>query len=91
MARQVRAVTPWPGPFTTWRGRRLKVLRAAPLPTWRGEAPPGTVVALADGVAVATGEGALHLEEIQLAGKRPMDSTTFIRGQRDFVGSRLVR
>ena len=89
LARQVRAFTPWPGPFTTWRGRRLKVLRSAPLPGWRGETPPGTVVALADGVAVATGEGALRLEKVQLAGKRPMDSAIFIRGQRDFVGSRL--
>jgi len=87
--RQVRAFTPWPGAFTTWRGRRLKLNRAVPLPGWRGDAPPGTVVALADGVAVATGKGALRLEEVQLAGKRPMDVTAFLRGQRDFVDSRL--
>lgn len=91
LARRVRAFTPWPGPFTTWRGRRLKVLRSASLPAWRGETPSGTVVALADGVAVATGTGALRLEKVQLAGKRPMDSAIFIRGQRDFVGSRLVK
>jgi len=87
--RQVRAFTPWPGAFTTWRGRRLKLNRVVPLPGWRGDAPPGTVVALADGVAVATGKGALRLEEVQLAGKRPMDVTAFLRGQRDFVDSRL--
>jgi len=104
--RRVRAFTPWPAAFTTWRGCRLKVLRSVPLPTWRGEAPPGTVIALADGstepssraqaegpaeagVAVATGEGALRLEEVQLAGKRPMGVAAFLRGQRDFVGSRL--
>jgi methionyl-tRNA formyltransferase len=87
--RRVRAYHPWPGAFTTWRGRRLKVLRAAPLPSWRGDAPPGTVFALADGVAVATGEGALRLEEVQLAGKRQMAISTFLCGQRDCVGSRL--
>ncbi len=87
--RRVRAFTPWPGAFTTWRGRRLRVLRATPLPGWRGDAPPGTVIALVDGVAVAAGGGALRLEEMQLAGKRPMDVAPFIRGQRDFVGSRL--
>jgi len=91
LERQVRAFTPWPGTFTTWRGRRLKVLRAAPLPGWRGDAPPGAVIALADGAAVATGEGALRLERVQLAGKRPMDITPFLHGQRDFVGSRLGR
>ena len=74
-----------------WRGKRLKVLRAAPLPDWRGDAPPGTVVALDDGVvvAVATGEGALCLEEVQLAGKRSMDIVAFLCGQRECMGSRL--
>lgn len=87
--RRVRAFTPWPGACTAWDGRSLKVLRATPLPCWRGDAPPGTVVVLAGGVAVAAGEGALRLEEIQLAGKRPMDVAAFLRGQRDFIGSRL--
>jgi len=87
--RRVRAFTPWPGAFTTWGERRLKVLRAAPLPAWQGDASPGTVVILADGVAVATGDRALRLEEVQLAGKRPMDIAAFLRGQRDFAGSRL--
>jgi methionyl-tRNA formyltransferase len=87
--RQVRAFNPWPGTFTTLHGQRLRVLRAAPLPDWRGDAPPGTVVALADGCAVATGEGALRLEEVQLAGKRPMDIEAFLCGQRDCIGSCL--
>jgi methionyl-tRNA formyltransferase len=87
--RQVRAVTPWPGAFTTWRRRQLKILRAVPLPGWRGDALPGTVVAQAGALVVATSEGALHLEEVQLAGKRPMDVAAFLHGQRDFDGSRL--
>ncbi len=87
--RRVRAFAPWPGAFTTWRGKQLKVLRATPMPGWRGDAPPGTVVALADGAAVATGEGALRLDEVQLAGKRTMDVVAFLCGQPDCVGSRL--
>ncbi len=87
--RRVRAFNPWPGAFTFWRAQRLEVLRALPIPTWRGEAAPGSVLALADGVIVSTGEGALRLERVQLAGKRPMDIAAFLRGQRDFVGSRL--
>jgi len=84
--RQVRAFTPWPGTYTTLRGQRLKVLRATPLPGWRGDAPPGTVLALEAGAAVVTGQGALRLEEVQLAGKRPMDVTAFLCGQRDCIG-----
>jgi methionyl-tRNA formyltransferase len=87
--RQVRAVTPWPGAFTTWRGRQLKIVQAVPLPGWRGDGPPGTVVALADGAAVTTGEGALRLEEVQLAGRRVMDISAFLCGQRECVGSRF--
>jgi len=87
--RHVRAVTPWPGAFTKLQGKRLKILQATPLPGWRGDAPPGTIVALADGCAVATGKGALRLEEVQLAGKRPMDIEAFLCGQRECVGTCL--
>lgn len=87
--RQVRAYNPWPGAFTFWQGQPLKILRAAPHPAWRGDAPPGTVVALDDGIAVATGEGALRLGQVQWAGKRPMDIAAFLCGQRGCVGSRL--
>ena len=96
LSRRIRALSPWPGTFTSWHGRRLKVLGAAPLPNWRGEAPPGTVIpweaapCQEAGAAVATGEGALRLESVQLAGKRPMDIGAFVQGQRDFVGSHLV-
>lgn len=87
--RQVRAVTPWPGASTTLCGQRFKILRATPLPNWRGDGPPGTIVALDDGCVVVTGEGALRLLEVQLAGKRPMDISAFLCGQRDCVGSCL--
>lgn len=91
LARQVRAFNPWPGAFTTLHGKRLKVLRAVPLPEWRGDAPPGTIVALDDGmcIAIVTGKGALRLEDVQLAGKRSMDIATFLCGQRECVGVQL--
>ncbi|HDQ70474.1 MAG TPA: methionyl-tRNA formyltransferase [Chloroflexi bacterium] len=90
LARKIRAYTPWPGAYTTLHGKRFKILRATPLPKWRGEGPPGTVCALGDGtVVVVTGQGALHLEEVQLAGKRRMDIEDFLCGQRDCIGSCL--
>jgi methionyl-tRNA formyltransferase len=84
--RQIRAFTPWPGVYTTLEGDRFKILQAAPMPDWRGDAPPGTIVALEDGCAVATGKGALRLELVQLAGKRPMDIEAFLCGRRECVG-----
>jgi methionyl-tRNA formyltransferase len=87
--RQVRACDPWPGAYTTWQGKRLKVLGARPRPKWRGEGQPGQVVSLEGEIGVATSEGALKLLEVQLAGKKPMTVEVFARGQRDFVGGSL--
>jgi methionyl-tRNA formyltransferase len=87
--RRSRAYYPWPSTYTYWRGKLLKVLRAEALPHWSGEGKPGQVMALDEGLAVATGEGALFLREVQLAGKRTMNVEDFARGQRDFVGSVL--
>ncbi len=89
--RKIRAFTPWPSTFTFWRDRRLKVLRASSMPNWMGPASPGTVIEADDGAAVATSEGALRLEEVQLAGKQAMAIGPFLRGRRDFVGSQLGR
>jgi methionyl-tRNA formyltransferase len=87
--RKIRAFTPWPGTFTFWKGRRLKIVEATPKLDWEGDATPGTVVALNEAAAVATGQGALRLEEVQLAGKRAMKIQSFLRGHRGFVNSRL--
>ena len=80
--RQVRAFHPWPGAYTFWQGRRLRVLRVTPLPGWQGEATPGEVLVLPDELVVATGKGAVRLEEVQPAGKKPMPASAFGRGQR---------
>jgi len=86
----VRAYTPWPGAFSFYRGRSLKILRAQALPDWRGTELPGEVIALPGGrVAVVAGRGALVLSEIQLAGRRATSPDAFCRGYRDFVGSKL--
>ena len=87
--RQVRACDPWPGAYTTWQGRRLKVLRARPHPGWKGEGRPGQVLVMGEDVGVGTGQGALELVEVQLAGKNPMPAGLFARGQRDLVGGFL--
>ena len=86
---RVRAYSPRPGARTSWKGDQLKVLRARPLSDWSGQGTPGQVLQESSAAAVICGEGALLLEEVQLAGKRVMGIEDFLRGQRDFVGSRL--
>jgi methionyl-tRNA formyltransferase len=88
--RMTRAYSPWPGAFTTYHDRLLKILRADVFAGWRGGEVPGSVMALAThSIAVSTGTGALVLQEIQLAGGRRMSPNVFQRGHRDFVGSKL--
>ncbi len=88
IARRVRAFNPWPSAYTYWNGVQLKILRAKAVGA-ATRAEPGRVMELAKGVAVATGEGALVLQELQLAGKRAMSAEEFVRGQRGFIGSSL--
>ena len=90
LSRRIRAFQPWPGSYTWWRQRRLKVLEATPVSA-RG-AEPGRVVALGPGsppLGVVTGDGSLGLLKLQLEGKRPMAAEEFLRGHPDLEGSRL--
>ena len=87
LERLVRAFTPWPGTFTTWQGKQLKVHRAE---LAQGQAEPGRVVALEDGgCAVGTAQGLLRLLEVQLEGKKRLAIGEFLRGQDDLIGGLL--
>jgi methionyl-tRNA formyltransferase len=86
---RVRAYHPWPGTYTYWRGKLLKILRARPVTIGPSSEEPGRVISVDDGVAVVTGTHALLLEEIQLAGKKALAAQEFIRGQRGFIDSVL--
>lgn len=90
--RGVRAYCPWPGSYTWWRGRMMKILQAIPLPG-TGDAVPGRVTALPSGqpaaVGVETGAGILGLVKVQIEGKRAMSAEDFVRGQQGFLGDVL--
>ena len=89
--RRVRAFNPWPGCYTRWRGRQLKIIEAVPLPR-EGKIEAGKVVALDREEAafgVCTGDGVLGISNVQLEGKRTMSAAEFFRGQRDFSGAVL--
>ena len=89
LARKVRAFNPWPGAFTFWKGKLLKIWKAVPAASAPGETP-GKVFRDSEGVKVACGSGALLLKEIQLEGRSRMGPEEFARGQRDFLGSILT-
>ena len=89
LERMMRAYDPWPGIFTTWHARTLKILDAAVPEGERGEGPPGTVFQYGGRLAVSTGEGALELVRVQLQGRRGVDAPDFLRGHPEVVGAVL--
>ncbi len=92
LARRVRALTPWPGCYTFWQGRRLIIHETLPLLDAAGGIP-GRVTALKGRsgleVGVETAHGVLGLARVQLEGKRPLSGGDFLRGQPGFLGTVL--
>ncbi len=84
--RMTRAYAPWPSAYTLWQGEIFKIWQAT---VSAGEATPGLVVNTANGPAVGTGQGLLHLQTVQPAGKRPMAMASFLNGTPSLIGSRL--
>lgn len=84
--RRVRALDPWPGTFTTWGGKTLKVLEAEPA---EGRGAPGEVLEAGRRFVVAAGLGAVALLKVQAASGRPLGGAEFVRGRRLKPGDRL--
>jgi len=86
---RVRAFYPWPGSYSRWRGKTLKVIEAALLAA-DTPAKAGEVVALdSGGFGIGTGDGVLAILRVQLEGKQALSAAEFLRGQRDFIGAVL--
>jgi methionyl-tRNA formyltransferase len=78
----VRGMSPWPGAFTTARGKTLKVHATRALEARGAAGPPGRVL-IADktGVIVVCGAGAVELVTVQPEGKRAMRATDWVAGR----------
>ena len=66
--RMVRAYTPWPGTYTYWNNKLLKILKADVL-TETTDKTPGTVYTSGDTVVIATKTNSIIPTLVQLAGK----------------------
>jgi methionyl-tRNA formyltransferase len=88
--RQIRACTPAPGAWTTFRGERLKLFPARPVPSGADALAAGTLAVDRDGVRVGTGGETLLLTDVQPQGKRRMAAADWARGVRPGVDERLV-
>ena len=93
LARQVRAFMPWPGSYTFWCGKMLKIITAYPSSAEVTRPVPGTVLVREETghqvLAIVTGSGLLVIKQLQLEGKRAMSAEEFLRGYGQIAGQVL--
>jgi methionyl-tRNA formyltransferase len=87
LAHRINALFPWPGCFFEIAGERIRV-GLADFSEESTEAEPGTVLATEkEGLALATGDGVLHILRLQRPGGRLLDAGDFLRGFNLMPGS----
>lgn len=84
LERRVRALQPWPGTFLETSTGRLAV-HVAHVERGAADDERGALVAHGDGLALATADGRLVLDEVQPAGGRRMSGSALRRGRPGLV------
>jgi methionyl-tRNA formyltransferase len=86
--RKIRAFNPWPGAFTSIAAKsdhshNLKIFSALIVDL---SGTPGEIIYADErGLAIAAGDRALSLQEVQLEGKQRMNAAEFVRGNREIA------
>ncbi|MDP2927652.1 MAG: methionyl-tRNA formyltransferase [Candidatus Omnitrophota bacterium] len=88
---QIKGVIPWPGAFTSYRKKLLKIFQAQVLPIFPSHKPSVGEVIRADkhGIVVACARGFLEIKELQLEAGKRMSAQNFIIGHKLAAGEIL--
>ncbi|MGI6018187.1 MAG: methionyl-tRNA formyltransferase [Marvinbryantia sp.] len=79
--RLIRGLNPWPSAYTHLGEKTLKIWRAHVETGTNMDAQPGKIMIVGkQQMAVQTGEGLLFIDELQLEGKKRMETDAFLRG-----------
>ena len=77
--RLIRGLNPWPSAYTSLNGKTVKIW-AAEVEEGASTGNPGRVKVAKDKLLVECGEGYLSITELQLEGKKRMETAAFLRG-----------
>lgn len=82
LERLIRGLNPWPSAYTKIQGKTMKIYAAEVVPEdTLPEAEPGSIVCVEkDSFTIRCGKGALRILNLQLEGKKRMDTASFLRG-----------
>ena len=86
--RQIRAYYPWPMAFSFWNQKNIKIIKAK-ISQHVFEKPGYVKKTEHNNIVVATKEGSLELDIVQLEGKKPTNIQDFVNGRPEFIGSIL--
>lgn len=87
--RLIRGLNPWPSAYTSLNGKTLKIWDAD-VRKEKTDIPPGEIIEVTnDEILVSTGNGVLIINELQLEGKKRMDTESFLRGYKVEKGEKL--
>lgn len=92
--RLIRGLNPWPSAYTLWNGKTIKIwsadvitgretavlLSESGVPSETGITPGTVLCSDKHGLVVCTGDGLLSIRELQMEGKKRMDTPAFLRG-----------
>lgn len=86
----IRGVSPVPGAHTSWSGKQFKIYRSR-LASGEGseQHAPGTIVQTEPELMVATGQGLLILDEVQVEGRQRTSARDFVNGHQPEQGTML--
>lgn len=87
--RRIRACTPAPGGWTTFRDERVKLGPVVPVPDGP-ELKPGELLVEKSRVLAGTATVPVRLGEVRAAGKRAMSATDWARGVRVGIGEEFA-
>ena len=90
VSNRLRGFQPWPGAYTKFRNRNLKITMARPADLYQ-QLSPGELLIADDRLFVGCGQDtSLELQQLQPEGKKPMSARDFLSGYRVQAGDRLA-
>ena len=84
----IRGLSPYPGAWTTLHGNKeneLKVFKTAKTGASTGDTKPGSIEATKKSLRIACADEWLDIRSLQLAGKKRMDASAFLNGNKDIA------
>jgi methionyl-tRNA formyltransferase len=87
---RIRGLQPWPGAFTTFRGKNCQIWGKPLRPVAAGDAPGIILATQEDGLLVICGGATvLRVEQVQLEGRARITDREFVNGARVKPGERF--